>query len=334
MKSIDMKATNWGIIGPGNIAQNFTKDLALLPGEHRVVAILGHSDDSIRAFSEDFQVSHTYKVLQDFVSHRGMDAVYIATPHSHHAEQALACIQHDLPVLCEKPMTINAQQCRELLEASVEHQCFLMEGMWIRFLPSIQKVLELIAENRIGNILSVKASMGYKAPEDPHSRYFDPALGGGSLLDLGIYPVFLAYLLLGKPHTIKAIGNLSEEGVDETCSVLFHYRGGQHAVLESTLITESDLPAEIAGEKGVIRILHPWFERSRGIEVQLYGEEKQIFPCDWEGHGLHFETAHVLRCIYENKRESDVLPHAFSLDLIEIIDEIREQIRVTYDLYE
>jgi predicted dehydrogenase len=231
-------------------------------------------------------------------------------------------------------MVINRRQCEELVNASRKHKTFLMEGMWLRFLPSIQHLLSLLKEGKIGNIVSIKANMCYKAPYDPESRYFDPELGGGSLLDLGIYPVFLSYLLLGKPDTIKAIGTLSKDKVDVTCSVLFHYRNGQHAVLESSLVTGTDLPAEISGDKGIIKILNPWFEKSKGLELAIFGEEKTVYETSWDGHGLQFETAEVLKCLERKQIESEIISHQFSLDIMEILDEIREQIQVIYKKYE
>src|SRR5687768_2059352 len=277
-----MRETNWGIIGPGNIANAFAWDLKLVPVLQRITAVMGHHPESTNQFARKFNVTDTYTDLDAFIENKTMDAVYIATPHPQHFEYALACLKKNIPVLCEKPMTINADQSRELIVASQKNNTFLMEGMWIRFLPSIQQVLSIIRQGKIGDIFSIKASMGYKAPYDPNSRYFDPALGGGSLLDLGIYPVFLAYLLLGKPDTIKAVGTLSREGVDEACSVLFHYKTGQHAILESSLISQSDTPAEIAGEKGIIKILDPWYEKAKGIELDEYNEGKIIYPCNWQ----------------------------------------------------
>ncbi len=329
-----MQETRWGVIGPGNIARQFAKDLALLPSPQVVHAVLGHSTDSTDQFAKEFNVPNIYNELDQFVKDDGIDIVYVATPHTLHYEQVLACLENKLPVLCEKPMVINREQCEELVNTAKKNSTFLMEGMWLRFLPSIQHLLAIIAEDKIGNIVSIKATMCYKAPYDPESRYFNPELGGGSLLDLGIYPVFLTYLLLGKPDTIKAIGTLSKEKVDLTCSVLFHYKNGQHAVLESSLATGTDLPAEISGDKGIIRILNPWFEKSAGLEWENFEKEKNIYPTSWDGHGLQFEAQEVLNCLSRNETESKIIPHQFSLDIMEIMDEIREQIRLVYEKYE
>src|SRR5205085_2084980 len=217
-----------------------------------------------------------------------------------------------IAVLCEKPMTINLDQCDELIAASEKHNTFLMEGMWIRFVPSIKQLIALIERGDIGKIVSIKASMGFKAPHSPDNRFFNPELGGGSLLDLGIYPVFLALLLLGKPDTIKAIAALSKEGVDEDCSILFQFKNKQHAILESTLVSQHKAPAEIIGEKGSIKLLNPWFEKAEGIELDIYGKGKIIYPCSWPGRGLQFEAEETLNCIAANKISSDLLSHEFS----------------------
>ncbi|MET0466317.1 MAG: Gfo/Idh/MocA family oxidoreductase [Chitinophagaceae bacterium] len=325
-----MKKTRWGIIGPGNIARTFVKDLSLLGTKQEIVALLGRSEDSTTSFAQEFDIRHYSMDPAHWLDKVQPDVVYIATPHPDHFEQALDCLQRKIPVLCEKPMTVNADQCRQLIEASVANQTFLMEGMWIRFLPSIQLTLEMINKGMIGKILSIKAATTFKAPPDKNSRFFDPEQGGGSLLDLGIYPVYLSLLLLGKPRSVKAIAKLSDQQIDEACSIMLQYRDGAYAMLESSLISNSDAPAEIVGEKGTIKIYHPWFEKATGIELNIEGEGKIIYPCSWDGHGMQYETEEVLHCLEENKLESKDHSHTMSLDLITLLDEIRRQIKVVY----
>jgi predicted dehydrogenase len=329
-----MKRARWGIIGPGTIARQFATDTGLLDAPQIIQAVLGHSKNDTEEFAREFGIPQVFTDLDEFIEKAKIDIAYIATPHTLHYEQVLACLRHKIPVLCEKPITINLEQCNELIAASREHTTFLMEGLWIRFLPSVQQLLEIIEKGEIGRIVSIKASMNFKAPYDPKSRLFNPELGGGSLLDLGVYPIFLALLLLGKPDTIKAIGTLSDQGVDEDCSILFHYKSGQHAILESSLLSPAQVPAEITGEKGTIRILHPWFEKAAGIEVHLYDEGKVIYPCQWPGHGLQFEAAEALNCISNNEIASDKISHEFSRAMISIMDEVRRQIHVSYEMYE
>ena len=329
-----MQSLRWGIIGPGNIAHDFAKDLALVRPLQQITAVLGHHAETTKKFCEAFAVPASFTSIDEFIAHAGVDIVYIATPHPMHFDQAMACLEKGIHVLCEKPITINAEQCAKLVEASRANSAFLMEAMWIRFLPGIRKVVSLIKEGTIGELVSVKASMGYKAPKDDDNRYFNPALGGGSLLDLGIYPVFLTQLLLGKPATVQAAGRLSNKGVDETCAMVCSYTAGQYALLDSSIVSQTEQPAIIAGEKGVIKLLNPWFEKSVGVELQLYGKEKIFFPTEWEGHGLQYEIEEVVACVSNKKIESDLLPHAFSQQVMETLDDIREQLHVTYEMYE
>ena len=169
-----MKITRWGIIGPGKIAHDFAKDLALLDPPQEIRAVLGHRKKTTTDFAKEFNVSQSFYKLDEFIKNAGIDVVYIATPHTLHHEQALACLEHKIAVLCEKPMTINLGQCRELIAASKRNNTFLMEGMWIRFLPSITQLLYFIERGDIGRVVSIKASMGFKAPRDPDSRLLNP----------------------------------------------------------------------------------------------------------------------------------------------------------------
>jgi predicted dehydrogenase len=329
-----MKRTRWGIIGPGNIAHDFVNDLAFVETQQVRQAVLGRTEENTRKFAQNNNIPQVFTDIDEFIKSAKIDAVYIATPHTLHYEQALACLEKRIPVLCEKPMTINAEKAQELIDVAAANNTFLMEGMWVRFLPSICQVIDMIKKGTIGNIISVKASMSYKAPRDRESRYFNPELGGGSLLDLGIYPVFLALQLLGKPNAIKAVGKLSGEEIDEACSVLFHYKNGQYAVLESSLVTQTESVAEIMGDRGVIKILNPWNEKPEGIQLDLFEAGKIIYPCKWDGKGFQFEVEEMLACIKNNKISSDRLSHQFSLTMIKIMDEIRQQIHVKYDMYE
>ncbi len=329
-----MNIFKWGIIGPGSIAHDFAEDLLLATsGKHVVDAVLGNKEKKVEEFADKFHVRQTFTRLNEFLN-SDIDAVYIATPHTMHHEHALGCLKNKIPVLCEKPISINSIQLQNLINTAQQSKTFLMEGMWIRFLPSINKVLDIINERKIGSIISIKASMSFKAPYNPQSRYFNPELGGGSLLDLGIYPIFLATLLLGKPTSIKAAGAISATGIDEACSILLDYPGKQYAALESSLITESDLTAEICGLNGRIKILAPWNEKPTGIEVEIYNGEKITYPCNWEGRGFQYEVDEVVKCLHQHKIESELMSHQFSQQVMEIMDEVRSQLDVNYKKFE
>ena len=329
-----MEIFKWGIIGPGNIAHAFATDLPLAKtANHTVHAVLSKYEDEAVNFSKRFHVPHYFTDLNQFVQ-VGIDAVYIATPHVFHHEEAALCLQHRIPVLCEKPITINEKQLLLLIELSEQYNTFLLEGMWIRFLPCMEKVISLLAIGTIGEIVAIEADVCHKAEYDPTNRFFNPELGGGSLLDLGIYPVFLSTLLLGKPVEINAGGILSDTGVDCSCSALFTYSGGQTAFIESSLITNKEGVATIFGEKGLIRIRHPWFEKPAGMDIEFHDGTKIFHKCEWPGKGLYYEVDAMHECIMSGVRESPYYCHHFSLDIMQIMDEMRRQMHVVYPAYD
>jgi predicted dehydrogenase len=329
-----MKAFKWGIIGPGNIARDFVDDFKFVSSPQEVTSVLSHHEESAKDFARDLGIREYYTDPGLFLKNKNFDAVYIASPHTSHFEYSLACLNQKVPVLCEKPLVINSAQTKKLIAASENNNTFLLEGMWIRFLPSIKKVLEIISSGQVGEIDAVKASMSFKAPQDNDNRYFNPELGGGSLLDLGIYPVFLAHLVLGKPKFIRSVGKLSDKGIDETCAMLFQYENGGHAMLESSIITQTELSAEIAGSKGVIKILSPWNEKPSAIKVSMYDGAEKEYPCEWEGRGFQFEIEEVISAVNNQQIYSHQYSHDFSLDVMQTIDEVRKQIGVKYEPFE
>lgn len=326
-----MDTFSWGIIGPGNIATTFADDLELIKtARHRISAVLSHSLEKAAAFAHQEDAPQYFEDIDAFLAQGKMDAVYIATPHPLHYEESIRCLQHRLPVLCEKPMAMNHLQVQQMVDTATHYRSFLMEGMWIRFLPSIQKILSLIESNAIGQVLSIKADMSYKAPYDPESRYFNPSKGGGSLLDLGIYPVFLAHLLLGKPTGIKAVALLSDQWIDKACAAVLEYANKGYALAESSLVTQTERTATIYGETGRLYIATPWNEKPASIVHTPYEGREVSFPCEWEGHGLQFEAEEVYHCIKQGKLYSEHYCHQFSLDLVATLDAIRQQTRIKY----
>ena len=330
-----MEQFKWGIIGPGTIAHAFADDLPLARSARHVAhAIMAKEENDAVEFSKKFNIPFYFTQLEEFIKNSDIHAVYIATPHVFHYQEAAYCLKNKIPVLCEKPITINSSQLSHLIRLSSENNTFLLEGMWIRFLPSIQKVLSLYASGVIGNIISIKADMSYKAQYDPRSRFFNQELGGGSLLDLGIYPVFLSTLLLGKPKEIKAGGIVTDSRVDGNCTALFTYSSGQTAYIESSFITKTEGIATIYGDKGLIRIRNPWYEKPEGIDVEFYEGTKVFHKCEWEGKGLFFEVDEMYSCISKGLTESVYYCHHFSLDVMQTLDELRKQLNVVYPAYE
>ncbi|RYY54104.1 MAG: Gfo/Idh/MocA family oxidoreductase [Chitinophagaceae bacterium] len=322
----------WGIIGPGDIARNFVRDFSELSSLQQVSAIYNHRKKTAKEFADEFGVNEVFTDLDSFIREGDAEIVYISTPHTKHYDEVKACLAAGLHVLCEKPMAINRRQYEELYELAAMKNVYLLEGMWLRFLPHITRLLEQTEAGTIGRPLSLKASMCYQAPKDPDSRYFDPELGGGSLLDLGVYTVFLAVLLFGKPDSIAVTAHLTDQGIDDCCAILLGYADGRHALLESSLLYNTQQPAVLTGEKGEIHILTPWFEKSPGLEIYpSEGGEPIRRPVEWQGHGLHFEAAAVLDDIAAGRTSNSLFTPAMSLEIITVMDEIRRQAGIGYD---
>lgn len=326
-----MKPFAWGIIGAGSIAEAFIADLPFVQvADCFVPAILGRQRDSTEAFAARHQIPFVFTDTASFLEGANLDAVYIATPHVSHFDFAIECLQHGIPVLCEKPLTINAVQTGKLIDAARSNRTFLMEGMWTRFLPSIYTVLSLLHSGSIGRIISIKASLTYRAPRGGNNRYFDPEQAGGSLLDLGIYTVYLAQLLLGKPDHIKAAASITDKGVDEFCAFLFSYDGGAYASLESSIISRTVNEAIIVGEKGRLIVHEPWNEKPARISIVRENALPLDRPCDWMGTGFYYEVEEVIKCLDKGSLESELMSHSASLMLAKTMDDIRKQIHLVY----
>jgi len=323
----------WGVIGPGNIAKDFAEDLKYVESiKCEIGPVLGHNPEH----TENFVKNHGGFVTENINEFINVmpDAVYIATPHSLHFEQALTCLNNKIPVLCEKPLAINEKQVTGLIAASKESKTFLMEGMWTRFLPSFQFLFNIIQAGTIGKILHLHADMSFIAEKNKNNRFFNPELGGGSLLDVGVYPIYLAYLLLGKPDKIFACGKINESHIDETCGVALKYNNGNYAMLESSIITQTEGSAWIYGSEGTIRIKKPWTEHPEKIEIIINNESSFKHIPSWQGRGLQYEAEEVIRCMDEDKTESDILPHSASMNVVKIMDEVRSQLNIVYPQYE
>jgi predicted dehydrogenase len=240
------------------------------------------------------------------------------------------CLKKGIPVLCEKPFAMNAREVQMMIDTAREHDTFLMEAIWTRFLPTTRQALQWIEEGKIGEVQSVKADFGFKAERNLAGRLYNKELGGGSLLDIGIYPVFLALLLLGKPQEILAKGVIGPTGIDEEMAAIFSYEGGKIAQLHSTIRADTKTEAFIYGSEGVIHIHSRWHEPS-SMSLLLPGERPQDFFFDYPCIGYAYEAEEVMACLAAGKKESDDLPLSFSTDLISLLDEMREKIGLQYE---
>jgi predicted dehydrogenase len=322
------KIFNWGIIGLGKIAESFANDLKLLP-EARLFAVASRSQQKAELFAKKFNSVHAYGSYVDIVRNKDIDIIYIATPHSLHCENTLMCLENKIAVLCEKPLAINLAEVKRMISCSVENNTFLMEAMWTRFLPSIEKLLELLEKKVTGNIQLIRADFGFKAPKDKNNRLFNINLGGGSLLDVGIYPVFLSLLILGMPSVIEATANIGPTGVDESCGITLKNNKGQIASLFSSIVARTGIEAEIIGDNGRI-LLHSEFFRPTILSVIRQDGSIETIEPNYTGKGFTYEAAEVMYCIEKGSIESKKMSHGLSLQLMEVLDKIREKSGIHY----
>jgi predicted dehydrogenase len=328
MKDFNMKPCRWGIIGPGKIAQKFAKALPVA-GNAILHAVASSNLSRAKSFAKQNGALKWYGSYEELAADPDIDAVYIATPHPFHMENALLCLNQGKPVLCEKPLALNRQQVQLMVDAARENNTFLMEAMWTRFLPIIEKTLELIAKGTIGTVHYARGDFGFYNPFDPDSRLFNLTLGGGSLLDVGVYPLSLCLLIAGKPDSITARAQLSASGADESCMATLQYHNGTTASAFSTLASFTSVTAEIAGTKGNI-VIHPAWYKSNALTLSRTGEEPQTITLEPVTNGFEYEIREVMSCIQQGLIESPKMSHNFSLLLSSTMDDIRTQIGVKY----
>jgi predicted dehydrogenase len=321
--------TRWGILACGNIATKFADDLVAHVPDAVVYAVASRDISKAQAFGERYNATKTFGSYQELVDCPEVDVIYIASPHAQHHGHTLLCLEAGKPVLCEKAFAINTSMVKEMIAKSKEKNLFLMEAIWTRFHPTIAKTLEIIHAGQIGNIVHIVADFGFLANYDENARLFNPALTGGSLYDIGIYPLFISKLLLGNPKEIKAVATLAPTGVDMNTSMALSYESGATASLFSTFAANTDTTCTIYGTKGKI-FLHSRFHETKGMTLEIEGEEPQIFETERLGWGYSYEIEEVQRCLKLGWTESDKLPLQFSLELMELLCEVRRQIGVVY----
>ncbi len=322
------RTINWGIIGPGKIANRFASAFGSIPNA-KLYAVASRDRNKAEAFAKQYNIAHAYDNYDALVDNPNIDIIYIATPHPFHHEQTLLCLNRKKAVLCEKPLTLNATRALEMISAARSNNVFLMEAMWTRFFPSMHKMLEIINEGLIGEMKFVRADFGFKAPFDPNSRVYNLDLGGGAMLDVGVYPLFLALLLLGKPDDIKSFAQLSSTGADEITNAMLYYKSGCIANILSAVVADTPKTAEIIGTMGTITLHTPWHKAS-SLSLKLNDGTEQHFALPYEGNGFEFQILEVMHCLENNKKESDLMPLDLSLMMAEVSDEIRRQCSVKY----
>ena len=318
---------NWGILGAGKIASKFVQDLHKVKGAN-VYAVASRSLSRAKEFAEAHNSNKFYGSYLELVTDEEVDIVYIATPHVFHFEHTMLALNHNKAVLCEKPMAMKREQVLEMITKAKHEKLFLMEALWTYFLPHYNYVLEIVASGKFGKLNELKADFGFDAPFNTEKRIYNKDLGGGSLLDVGIYPVFAALTLLGKPDSIEAKATIGKTGVDENCSIQFKYDNGSVANLYSAIDETTPTEAVLVFEKAEI-IINSRFHEPSSVQIR---SKNKIETIDFEvnTHGYNFEATHVQQMLTENRLESTVMTFDKSLELISLLDSIREKIDLHY----
>lgn len=310
----------WGILGTGGIARTFAGDLAYT--DDGVVGAVGsRSKSSADAFGDRFGVPRRYDSYDDLVHDDEIDAVYVATPHPMHFDNASLALNAGKPVLVEKAFTMNAQEARNLVALARSQKLFLMEAMWTRFLPHVVALRELIGAGRLGDIVSFEADHGQWFALDPGFRLFAPELGGGALLDLGVYPVSFASMLLGTPERITALVEPTFTGVDGQVSMIFGYESGAQSTLTCTSLARTATRACVSGTLARVEIAGDFYAPTTMSLISRDGEREE-FSFDTQGRGLHYEAQEVARCLREGRSESGIMPLDESIAIMGTMDEV------------
>ena len=323
---MEIQKIKWGIIGLGNIANQFAADLLLLE-DAEITAVASRNKDNAIAFAQKYNCLKAYDSYDALFEDDQVDIVYIATPHDSHAKLSIKAMQNGKHVLCEKPIALSYSDAVGMIEASKKYNTFFMEAFWTRFIPSVQEVLAKVKNGLIGDVKYIKADFAFIGNDTDGSRLFDKNRGGGALFDIGVYPLFLSYIVLGLPKEIIARSIHHKNGIDLQTSIILHYEKAQ-SVLQASIISESDMKAVIGGSKGRIELNSPWF-MANGYSV-FKDEKESVFKLPNLGKGYAYEAIECHKCIRNNQLESPLWSHQNSLDLSKIVEEIKNQIGLEF----
>jgi len=317
----------WGIIGTGFIAGKFAEDYRFV-NEGQIMAVASRSKDRADAFAKKHQIPRAYGDYDQLLKDPDIDVVYIATPHSEHYSNTMSALNQGKAVLCEKPAAVNARQLKEMIERASEGNLLFMEAMWTSFLPAIQQARKWIDEDIIGRVRMIQANFGAHSQTRPGHRLYNPNLAGGALLDIGIYPLVFANTMAGsEPRDIYCLASFTETQVDETTSMLMKYKNGALAQLNCSIKHTTNHTGLIYGTKGHIEIPDFW----RASRATLKTDTKTIEWCDKrESTGYNYQTDEMNRLLMGHKKQSTIMPPEWSLRNMEMLDEMRRQIGLTY----
>ena len=323
-----VNSIRWGILGTGWIANEFAQGLSQL-SDAELVAVGSRTLESAQRFAAQYGVPHPHASYQALVRDSEVAVIYVATPNPLHKEHSLLCLDAGKPVLCEKPFALNAGEAEDVIRVAREKKLFLMEAMWSRFFPLMAKVRTLLADGVIGDVQMLVADLCIHFDIDPSDRRYALDLGGGALLDLGVYLISFASMVMGSPSGITTLAHLGETGVDEQAGIVLRYDQGQVSTLYTSIRVDSPVEAILMGTKGRIR-LHPWWIRPNKLTLSLAGHETTAIEMPFEGNGYQFEASEVMDCLRANRLESDLMHLDETLSIMQTMDAIRAQWGLKY----
>ncbi|MEQ6897418.1 Gfo/Idh/MocA family oxidoreductase [Microbacterium sp. KR10-403] len=323
-----MTGLRWGILATGGIAHAFTSDLRTAGLDIRAVG--SRRPEAAAAFAAEFDIPRAHGSYEELAADPDVDIVYVATPHPMHAEDALLCLRGGKHVLVEKSFTLTARQAQEVRDAAAAAGLLAMEAMWTRYLPHMRRIREILAAGTLGQVRSLFADHTQKLPSDPAHRLNDLALGGGALLDLGVYPVSFAWDVLGTPETVTARGRLGETGADTEVATIFTHSGGAVSTTFSSSRTAGPNTAHVLGTHARIDIDGVWYSPTTFRVTAPDGSVLEEYRSEIEGRGMQYQALEAERIIAEGRRDSDILPLDESVAIMATLDEVRRQIGVVY----
>ena len=322
--------TRWGILATGKIARSFARDLHATPGA-AIAAVGSRSRESAAGFAQELGDEHTrvHGSYDDLVADPDVDVVYVASPHSHHLEHARLAFAAGKPVLCEKPLTLTRADGEALFESAGD--LFCMEAMWMACHPLVRDLRERLEAGEFGTPRQVQADLGFVVGEDASARMWDPALGAGALLDMGIYPLTFARLMLGPYAAAVAVGELADSGIDLDVAIAARHRGGGVSALTTSMTSASPRRATVATDRGLLEVPADFHHPAYAVWTPAGGEPRRLeAPGPVYGTGLGNEAAHVQDCLRDGLTESPLVPRAQTLELLGLMDDLRRQLGVSY----
>ena len=318
----------WGILATGWIAELFVKDL--LRTGHSVTAVGSRTEESAKRFAKEFGIATAHGSYAALAADPNVDVIYIATPHPQHVAAAKLALNAGKHILVEKPFTINAAEAAEIVDLAAAKGLVVLEAMWTRFLPHMRRIRAIIAEGTIGEVRSITADHRQKLPDDPKHRLNAPELGGGALLDLGIYPISFTWDILGKPTEVKASATFRATGADAQVATIFHYASGAIATTLSSSDSAGPNRATVVGTKGRIDIDRVWYSPTTFRVYDSTNAVIETFDGAVEGRGMQFQAEEAERLIAAGLTAGDIMPPAQSVEIMQTLDEVRAQIGLRY----